>query len=849
MTHKNENDFERALHALRDDEPSAQELRQAGSRVWQRLQGAKQQPELIQGCDDVRRLLPAYSAGELAPERELLIAAHLRECLTCRQRAEGRAPAVDWTPAVPRPARIGWPRFALAAAMVALVALSTLLVYNFYFAVPAGARATVHALDGVAFRVADEGERQLSVGDTISEGELVRTAAGGHTVVKLSDGSLVEVNERSEFALNARGRDMTIALDRGAVIVEAAKRSSGHLYVRTPDCRVAVTGTVFSVTSGVKGSRVSVVEGAVRVKHMGETNELAAGQQLTTSDNLAEVPVAEDIAWSRDLDKHLQMLASLGQLRRQLEQVQLPGPRYSSQLLGRMPADAIFYASLPNAGQALEEAHRILQTQIEQSPALREWWGGGNTDAQARMEETIRKLRQLSDYLGEEVVIVGFAGKDEGMAIVAEVRNRGLREFLASQFSTGDQKLVVISDAQAATVPQESRFPVALVRENEVVFSVNGGALQRVLRGLNGAGGLAETDFGRRIGEAYNRGTGFLLAADLHRITANEARANRNAKRRARRGGPSGFENVRYLMAEHREPSGKAENRLVVDFDGPRRGIASWLATPAPMGSLEFVSRNAALAVAFVAKDPKLMLTDMLAIASADDRDRRKLAEMESKLNIRMREDLAAHFGGDALIALDGPVVPTPSWKLVVEVNHPAALADSLTRVVQAMDAEAKRHGRAGFELHTEDVSGHRFYEVRERGTSSDGTHYTFAAGYMIVGPTRAVLMNTIRTRVTGDSLARSGNFKALLPSDRNTNYSAIAYQNLAPILQPLLEQVSGETANAVRQLAVDSRPTVVVARGAENRIEAVSTSRLTAFDWFALARLLEAGTSKRQSR
>jgi ferric-dicitrate binding protein FerR (iron transport regulator) len=59
--------------------------------------------------------------------------------------------------------------------------------------------------------------------------------------------------------VGARGHDMTVALENGAVIVQAAKRTSGHLYVKTPDCRVAVTGTVFSVNFGLKGSRVAVL--------------------------------------------------------------------------------------------------------------------------------------------------------------------------------------------------------------------------------------------------------------------------------------------------------------------------------------------------------------------------------------------------------------------------------------------------------------------------------------------------------------------------------------------------------------------------------------------------------------
>jgi hypothetical protein len=78
-----------------------------------------------------------------------------------------------------------------------------------------------------------------------------------------------------------------------------------------------------------------------------------------------------------------------------------------------------------------------------------------------------------------------------------------------------------------------------------------------------------------------------------------------------------------------------------------------------------------------------------------------------------------------------------------------------------------------------------------------------------------------------------------LLPRDEYENYSAVFYQNLSPVLTPLLSQVNGETADAIRKLASDSRPTVICAWGKDNRIEAASDSRLFGFDFFTLGAIL----------
>ena len=59
--------------------------------------------------------------------------------------------------------------------------------------------------------------------------------------------------------------NLIVHLGRGSVIVQAKHRTQGHFYVDTGDCRVAVTGTLFGVTAGVKGSRIIVFQGEVHV--------------------------------------------------------------------------------------------------------------------------------------------------------------------------------------------------------------------------------------------------------------------------------------------------------------------------------------------------------------------------------------------------------------------------------------------------------------------------------------------------------------------------------------------------------------------------------------------------------
>jgi hypothetical protein len=634
------------------------------------------------------------------------------------------------------------------------------------------------------------------------------------------------------------------------VIVQAAKRTSGHLYVKTPDCRVAVTGTVFSVDAGIKGSRVAVLQGSVHVVHAGIDSVIQAGDQVSTSDNLSSAPLDQEIAWSHDREKYVSLLAQLSRLQRRIEEIPFPQLRYTSDLLQRVPSDTLLYISIPNLGEFLSQANTIFKDQLKQSPVLQQWWAHGQVNNTAELDSMIEKLHQVSRYLGDEIVVVGVKqGGNPGFAIVADVKQGGLDDLLRRQFPSSDSTpgLTLFDENSLAAAHASSQTKMggyALIRPHEAVFSNSLATLKQMDAQLNSsASGFATSDFGQQIAAAYRRGAGIILAADVHQMMANRPYSQHAGHHASAAIQTTGMEGIQYLIAEHRELNGQPDNHLNLQFSGTRQRVASWLAAPAPMGSLGFITPNASVAVALLSKDPKAIADDIMTMTAPDkDAQNRGWSEAESKLQINFRDDLAANLGGEFLLSLDGPVLPTPSWKAVIEVRDPVRLEQTLERLTEAI-----RNLNQGKDSHTvtiesSEAGGQVFYSIHDLTSGATVAQYTFSNGYMVVAPSRALLMDALQTQASGDSLARSAAFKALLPKDDNENYSAVAYQNLGPVLSPLLSKFSGDSAQALSQLAADARPTAICAWGKESRIEVASDSHLFGFDLLTLGSLIDSG-------
>jgi hypothetical protein len=162
---------------------------------------------------------------------------------------------------------------------------------------------------------------------------------------------------------------------------------------------VSVTGTVFSVNSGIKGSRVAVLQGAVQVVHSGIHTMLHPGDQMTTSDNLAPASLEQQFSWSPDREKYVGLLAELAMVEHRIGQIPFPQPRYSSDLLPRVPADTLLYITQPG----LSPGQSISTTRMSQT---RRCSGGKPGPTTQRKRCTGRQDLADISHTGDEAVVV-----------------------------------------------------------------------------------------------------------------------------------------------------------------------------------------------------------------------------------------------------------------------------------------------------------------------------------------------------------------------------------------------------------------------------------------------------------
>jgi ferric-dicitrate binding protein FerR (iron transport regulator) len=145
--------------------------------------------------------------------------------------------------------------------------------------------ATIARLTGVLEASEDgSGEwRRLTVGDSVSSGEVLRAGVDARAALNFDSGLQLRVDAGSSLELENVHR---VSLSRGAVYVDAdpMRIPRQELTVQTVQGAVSHIGTQFEVRGHGRLVEISVREGSVRLSHASGDKVAAAGEQLRLMD-------------------------------------------------------------------------------------------------------------------------------------------------------------------------------------------------------------------------------------------------------------------------------------------------------------------------------------------------------------------------------------------------------------------------------------------------------------------------------------------------------------------------------------------------------------------------------------
>lgn len=778
----NDEQFDQLLNEMREESASAEEVAAAKARVRERL-SASASSSL---CEDFQADLASYLGKGLAESRRLLLEDHLGRCTDCRRalrEAQGHRP-LPIAPAATSQ-RPTWMRWAMAAGILIAGLYIGRDPIDRAMAAP-GPRATVVSIAGDVYRLP---EGKLQPGAELFEEDVMRTGAGAHAVLKLADGSRLEVNQRTKLSVHAAWSGQTVRLDYGDVLMEAAKQRRGRLRIVTWDSVASVKGTVFAVSSATAGSLVSVVEGAVEVSQPGATTTLTPGQQAASTTALGSVSIEQALAWSDDAEKYFSVLAAIMGIERELAAAPGPALRTEPRLLTQLPAGTQIYVAIPNLHGAIQQALVLVDQRSAENAALRDWW---NSEEVRGLRATVDRIQQIAPLLGNEVVYL-YSSEPDGPLMLAEVQEGREEELRAAigELAEGPEASFEVLDG------------LLLVSDSDEHLTALSASL----------GSGASSPFAQEIARRYEHGVSWLSAVDVKAVTPERDEHEEATI--------LGVDTMSYLFFEQRAEG----NDATLSFNGARTGIASWLAAPGPAGSAEYVSSEAIAALSASMRDPRQAFDEIIAQLGGESQTAAKLAEFEAETGVSVGLDIAASLGTDLTFAVERPAAPVSGWFVSVEAVNPGALDEAARRLVDAYNVQLQQAGDPGTPLSyaVETVNG-----VSWRSISANGgmvLHWTYDRGYLIASMDRALASRAIAVRGSGSPLIHTATFQQRFPPTSGLHHSGFMWFNTNGVVAELASRVDSP---ALRSLLNSRDPLLVIFDGEAERIHAASRNRLT---------------------
>jgi len=185
-------------------------------------------------------------------------------------------------------------------------------------------------------------------------GETYATATGELRSLELKDGSLVQLNTRSQVKVDFSAAARDIQLVSGEAAFKVAHDSTRPFRVHTGSAVIQAIGTEFNVYRRATDTVVSVLEGTVRVSNAPEHNQvLRAGQEIHVATNGAlaqpeKSDIAKATAWrQRRLVFHGDSLAEVAAEFNRYNRT--PQIRVQGELARSKPLAGIFDANDPES--------------------------------------------------------------------------------------------------------------------------------------------------------------------------------------------------------------------------------------------------------------------------------------------------------------------------------------------------------------------------------------------------------------------------------------------------------------------------------------------------------------------
>jgi hypothetical protein len=545
---------------------------------------------------------------------------------------------------------------------------------------------------------------------------------------------------------------------------------------------------------------VSVVEGSVQVAQPGGEVLLSPGQLAASSTTLAGVPVRDTVAWSQDREKYYAVLAELASIGKTVAERATPAPRTQSKLLSYVPAGTFLYLAAPNFGDAIQQTVALIEQRSQENATLREWWASADKE---KIKLLIGKVQSISPLIGGEIVFVlsrAPLATSPVPALLAEVP--------PGQEVALKQALVQLVGGAAA--PYQ-------VSGGLLVISDSPAHLGTVVAGLGQGAG---SPFATEIATHYQGGVGVLFAFDVASVsTTSMAGATKGAA-------AMGVNKLKYIFFEQRSVQGNDELQAAVVFDGPRTGVASWLASPGPAGSAEYISGDAVLAISAATRNPREAFDEFSALLSRfDPTFSQGLAQMESQTGVSVANDIAASLGTDFTFAIERPTIPIPGWVAALEVSQPSLIDSAMRRFAAAANAKLAQVGKpAAVAVDEQIVNGRTWMTLRPSLGAALTLTWTYDRGYMIVSTDRDLASQAIATRNGGLRLVQSAKFLAQLPAATGMHQSGFFWLNTQG---PLADAAGLLGSGSLKALLESREPIVIVVNGDAERIQAASRTRL----------------------